>query len=172
MNNRCKSRGVATVELAIFVPIIILALFFGLEVGRAIQARTLLINGLHNSLLLGLRTLHDKDTGSSLWGRNESNEIVMDGSVLDNMYAVLDSYVGNYELLSPTRDYLCECAPPAADKVTTPTLGKVACDDSKIVACPDTATQVFLTQTSGINFEHTFGGTIPIGPLEMTIRVR
>lgn len=172
MINRFKSRGVATVELAIFVPIIILSLSFGIEVGRAIQARTLLVNGLHNSLLLGLRTLHDEDTGSSLWGRNEDEEIFIENSVLDSMYKVLDSYVGNHELLSPTRDYLCECAPPAADKDTIPTLGKVACNDSKIVACPDPATQIFLTQTSGINFQHTFGGIIPIGPLEMTIRVR
>lgn len=167
--NRCQSRGAATVELAILVPVLLLTLFFGVEVGRAIQARTLLVDGLHNSLLVGLHTLY---ADKSLWGRNNNNEYVIDGTVMDKMGAVLAGYVGNYDLLSPTRDYLCQCDPPPDDEETTATPGKVACDDTDIVACPNDSTQVYLIQSAGINFQHAFGGTINIGPLESVIRVK
>lgn len=65
MVNYRKFRGAATVELAIFMQFIVLTLFIGVEVGRALQARTLLINGLHHSLLVGLHTLY---SDKSLWG--------------------------------------------------------------------------------------------------------
>ena len=169
MLNNQKSKGAATVELAIFVPILALTLFLGVEVGRAIQARTLLVNGLHNSILQGLHTLY---TDKSLWGRNNDDEIVIDGIVLDKMDAVLSGYVGNYDLLSPASGYVCQCHPPLDDEETTATPGKVACDDPDIVACPNESTQVYLTQSSGINFQHAFGGNINIGPFEYVIRVK
>lgn len=164
MFNRRQSRGVATVELTLLVPILVFTVFLGVEAGRLIQARTLLVNGLHNSLLRGLHMLY---ADKSLWGRNNDKEYVIDGSVLDAMESVLEGYVGNHELLSPTRDYKCQCVPPA-----TSSNGKVDCDDPKIVACPDISTQIYLTYSSGINFKPALGGTIPIGPLKEVIRVK
>lgn len=164
-----KYHGAATVELALLVPIIVLTLFFGVEVGRAIQARTLLVDGLHNSLLIGLHTLYSDNT---LWGRNINQEYVIDDTVFNKMDAVLSGYVGNYDLLSPSRGFLCQCTPPPGDKETTATPGKVACDNVDIVACPDPSTQVYLTLSSGINFKHAFGGTFQIGPLESAIRIK
>ena len=169
---KCRlSRGAATVELAILVPVLVLTLFLGVEVGRTIQARTLLVDGMHNSLLVGLHTIYS-DPDTNLLYRNENKEYVLDSTVMDKMGTVLAAYVGNYDLLTPTRDYLCQCDPPPDDKETTATLGKVACDHTDIVACPDDSTQVYLIQSAGINFEHAFGGTINIGPLESVIRVK
>lgn len=164
-----KYRGAATLELAILVPVLALTLFFGVEVGRAIQARTLLINGLHHSLLVALRTLY---ADKSLWGRNNNDEYVIEDTVLDKMISDLDGYVGKHVLQSAARDYVCQCTPPPGDEETTATIGKVPCDDVDIAACPNESTQVYLTLTSGLNFIHALGGIIPVGPLDAVIRIK
>ena len=176
MNIRQKFQGVATVELALIMPILIVSLTLGIEVGRAVQARASLVNGLHNSVLFGEHAVHREKTlkRDLITKAIIIDDVIVNGrpKVFDDMDKILVTYVNPHKLLNPKSDYFCRCNP---NPITSPNLTPYTCADPIIKACPDSATEAYLTHTATIEFHHSlkdaFGGPVPIGPHKAERRI-